>query len=167
METFIIWTLLVLIDPCLSSSCAPLATVTLLKSNEGRSIRGTINGESVNPPLPRLVSSGILIFQRIPSKCFKSFKLVAVTWSWIKNLPLPMKSKGKLFVYIVFVYTPHWDIPWKLILIAKIIWNHSTTSMLTNLVLFLRQVTTSPLFVLLVCLFGHVQTSTQNMKLQM
>lgn len=30
-----------------------------------------------------------------------------------------MKSNAKLFVYLLFVYTPHQDIPWKLIFIAK------------------------------------------------
>lgn len=118
-----------------------------------------MNGELVKPPLSRLISLGILIFQRIPFKCFKSFKLVAVTWSEIKNLSLPMKSNVKLFVYLLFVYTPHQDIPWKLILIAKRIWIHNTTSMLTSLVLYLHQTTAMPL------ISCHTQTSSQTYEI--
>lgn len=60
-----------------------------------------------------------------------------------------MKSNIKLFVYLLFVDTPHQDIPWKLILIFRSIWNHNTTSMLTNLVLHPHQTTaTSLIFVM-------------------
>lgn len=67
-----------------------------------------------------------------------------------------MKSNAKLFVYLLFVYTPHQDIPWKLIFIAKRIWNHNTTSILTNLVLYLHQETATPL------ISCHAQTCTQT-----